>query len=578
MVSKLQPGLLIVVCSAIFVPISHAQTLRALILDGRNEHDWKTTTPILQQILESTGRFQVDVSTAPDRREPYGDWSPQFSEYNVVVSNFNDSDVWPEAVRENFVQFVRGGGGFVTVHSANNSFGDWPEYMELVGLGLRGAEYGERLFFDDSGKLVRVPQAEGVSSGYGPHHSFHVTLRESQHPIVVGLPQRWLHKHDELTHGLRGPARNLTILATAFSAKNKGGTGVHEPMMWVIPYGEGRVFSTMLGHSPYALTCAGFVSTLQRGTEWAATGQVTLPEPTILPRSEQVTTWPAPDGSPIALAAADEPADDASSRPTETVRVAGIILKWVRGNKQLNFDRIELLIREAAAGGAKMIVTTECFLDGYAVRDKSIPVDTYRAMGERVPDGEFFSKLAELADELGVYLALGLHEDRGREHYNTAALIGPDGKLAGRYHKHRLGHEVDRHTPGTEFPTFETPYGKVGMMICADRGRHFVWKGLTDSGADFLFCLSGGSFGPVKNDNGVALLSGIYKKHTIFVHPAEFLVTSPEGATVDLALFGDPTQLYPSLLVAEEDIDGPRDLKKICYFDLPIATTGNDTE
>ena len=571
MSARITRALLVIACIAGLTSASHAQKLQALIIDGRNEHDWKTTTPILKQILESSGRFQVDVSTSPNRREPYGEWSPRFSTYDVVVSNFNDPELWPESVRNRFVEFVRGGGGFVAVHAANNSFGDWAEYTEMVGLGSRGAGDGDRLHFDNAGKLKRTPVGQGPGSGYGPQHEFVITVRKRQHPIVRGLPERWLHAHDELTHALRGPARNLTILATAFAASDKGGTGDHEPMMWVIPYGKGRVFSTMLGHSPFAMSCAGFVATLHRGAEWAATGQVTLPIPAALPRSDRVTTWPAPADSPIALAAANVPPAVASEPPVRTVRVAGIVLKWIRGSKQRNYERIESMIREAAAGGAKIIVTTECFLDGYAVRDKSIPIDSYRAMGERVPDGEYFRNLAGLARELRVYLALGLHEDAGKEHYNTAALIGPDGKLVGRYHKHRLGHEVDRHTPGTEFPTFKTEWGTVGMMICADRGRHFVWKGLCDNSADFLFCLSGGSFGPVKNDVGMQLLSGIYNKHTIFVHPAEFLVTGPQGSALALQMFGEPTQGPDALLVSKDEIDGPRDQKNVCYFDLPVG-------
>ena len=73
--------------------------LRALILDGRNYHDWRTTTPILTKILQDTGLFQVDVSTAPPRTGPYGDWHPDFSAYDEVVSNFSDSELWPEPLR-----------------------------------------------------------------------------------------------------------------------------------------------------------------------------------------------------------------------------------------------------------------------------------------------------------------------------------------------------------------------------------------------------------------------------------------------------------------------------------------------
>src|SRR5688572_761787 len=50
---------------------------------------------------------------------------------------------------------------------------------------------------------------------------------------------------------------------------------------------------------------------------------------------------------------------------TSTVRVAGLVLKWVRADKEANFRRVEPMIREAATHGALIVCTTECFLDGY---------------------------------------------------------------------------------------------------------------------------------------------------------------------------------------------------------------------
>ena len=119
-----------------------------------------------------------------------------------------------------------------------------------------------------------------------------------------------------------------------------------------------------------------------------------------LPRNN--VAWAAPLAllilfSPIARAA------DEATRPfpkPQTVRVAGIALKWLRGDKEANYQRIEPRIREAAAHGAQIVCTTECFLDGYAIADKSIPLEQYRALGELIPQGEYFRKLAGLAKEL----------------------------------------------------------------------------------------------------------------------------------------------------------------------------------
>jgi predicted amidohydrolase len=261
------------------------------------------------------------------------------------------------------------------------------------------------------------------------------------------------------------------------------------------------------------------------------------------------------------------------SLPTDTVRIAGIVLKWVRANRELNYRRIEPMIREAAANGAQIVVTSECFLDGYAVRDKEMPVEQYFALGEPIPGGEYFQKLAGLARELGIYLAIGVHEACGQTHYNTAALIGPDGQLVGKYHKHKLGHEIDRHVPAPEgaFPAFPTRYGTVGMLICADRSRPDIFQGLCANGADFIFCLSGGAFGPEKNDPAMQARSRDIARYIIFVHPAQFLVTAPDGAIRDTQMLGDPARARETTVVREDEIGGERDRNRVCYFDLPLG-------
>lgn len=247
-----------------------------------------------------------------------------------------------------------------------------------------------------------------------------------------------------------------------------------------------------------------------------------------------------------------------------TVRVAGVVLKWIRGDKAANYRRAEPMIREAAAGGANIVCTTECFLDGYAIADKSIPLDTYRALGEEIPDGPYFQKLSNLAAELHVYLIVGMLEADGDERFNTAAMIGPDGKLIGRYHKQRLGHESVRNTAGKVSSVFETRFGKSGVMICADRRYPDVVSGFCRRGADFLICPSGGMFGPKRNDPILQAQSRENRRHLVFVHPAEFLVTGPDGSIAKRTILGD------RLFLAAEDVDTEADSKRVFYFDLPL--------
>ena len=265
--------------------------------------------------------------------------------------------------------------------------------------------------------------------------------------------------------------------------------------------------------------------------------------------------------------AADEP--DRTKATTPSVRVAGIVLKWIRADKRANFRRAEPMIRKAAAEGAKIVVTTECFLDGYAIADKSIPLKTYRALGEPIPEGEYFKRLAALADELNVYLVAGMLEAHGEKRYNTAVLMGPGGKLIGRYHKQKLGHESVRNTPGKESLVFQIPYGRVGLMICADRTEPAIVRRFVDRGAEFLICPSGGMFGPKRNDPIVQSRSRENKIHVIFVHPAEFLVTGPDGSILDRTILGD------RLLIAPQQAGKEKDQDRVFYFDLPLDRRGS---
>lgn len=267
-----------------------AEKLKALIVDGQNNHNWQATTPHLKKALEDCGLFTVEVATSPPKGEDLSGFQPAFADYDVVVSNYNGQP-WPEATQQALVEYVRGGGGLVIVHAANNAFPSWKEYNEMIGLGWRRPDFGARVTYNDEAKIVRTEKGEGPGAGHGPQHEFPVVIRDAEHPITRGLPREWMHAKDELYHGQRGPAANMKILATAYSAPDNRGTGAHEPMLWVIPYGQGRVFTSVLGHADYSMECVGFITTLQRGAEWAATGKVTQTHvPKDFPTAKEVST------------------------------------------------------------------------------------------------------------------------------------------------------------------------------------------------------------------------------------------------------------------------------------------------
>ncbi len=253
--------------------------ISVLIVDGQNNHKWQQTTPLIEQILEGCGRFTVDVATSPPKGGDLSKFAPTFSDYDVVVSNYN-GEPWSDMTQLSFQQFVSEGGGFVCVHAANNSFPKWKAYNRMIGLGGWGGRTekdGPYVRWQEDQKRFTRDQSPGKGGAHGKRVPFLVVVRDGDHPITNGLPGSWMQTEDELYGMLRGPAENMHVLATGFSAPATGGSGQHEPLLMTIGFGDGRVFHTTLGHDAHAMRGLPFQITLQRGTEWAATGEVTLP-------------------------------------------------------------------------------------------------------------------------------------------------------------------------------------------------------------------------------------------------------------------------------------------------------------
>ncbi|HOW71381.1 MAG TPA: ThuA domain-containing protein [Phycisphaerae bacterium] len=250
--------------------------INVLILTGANNHDWQATTPVIKQIFEGNARFAVaDVITDPAKCD-----SATFAKCDVVVSNWSaypamTGHQWGVAAEKAFVDFIKSGHGFVAIHAASATSQDWPELQQLLGLtwGLD-------------------------KTAHGAYHTLKVTVEDHDHPITKGMPDFWIT--DELWHNMVClSGQSIHTLCKAWSEPEFSGTGKFEPVLVPTQLGTGRGLNIVLGHDAAAMRNLAWQTLLLRGTEWAATGQVTLPIPEHWPDSsaEAVVTGVDPDAA-----------------------------------------------------------------------------------------------------------------------------------------------------------------------------------------------------------------------------------------------------------------------------------------
>jgi hypothetical protein len=244
--------------------------IQTLIITGQNGHDWKGTTPLLRKALEDTGRFEVRVT-----EEFRGAGPETLAPYDLVVLNYYERRLanlrWGDRADNALLDFARSGKGVVVYHFSVAAFDGWTEYEKLCAANWR-------------------PN----NGHHSAAHDFKVDIKDPDHPITRGLKMSFPQPKDELYANLRWqPAETYHVLATAWDEHSlyQGkarqpipGDGIHQPMLWTLSYGQGRIFTTVLGHDVPAVQTPAFVVTFTRGAEWAATGNVTLPIPPELAR------------------------------------------------------------------------------------------------------------------------------------------------------------------------------------------------------------------------------------------------------------------------------------------------------
>ena len=241
---------------------------------------------------------------------------------------------------------------------------------------------------------------------------------------------------------------------------------------------------------------------------------------------------------------------DQTEQTISRIRIASTSVIPEKWDKEGNWKRIESLVRKAVAeGSADVVVTPEGALDGYVINEvnaekdpekKDALVSKFIELGEPV-DGPYIRRACSLADELDIFLVLGFLERREELLLNTVILIDPDGDVIGRYSKTHFaqGYTINPscYNPGNDYPVFNTPFGKVGMLICYDRQLPEPTRIMAIKGAQVMFYPSYGSYTDEQGWNTVLMRTRAYENEipVVFSHPFQSLLIDEDG---DIRAFG----------------------------------------
>jgi len=237
--------------------------------------------------------------------------------------------------------------------------------------------------------------------------------------------------------------------------------------------------------------------------------------------------------------------------------VAALKVMPAAGDSAVNYSRFEQMARQAAAAGADLVVTPECYLDGYMGSPKFRPGMTREKMLQshsEAIDGPVLRKVAALARELKVHILFGFSERRGERLFNTVALFLPNGSLGGRYSKsHPLPGEF--YDAGGELPVFDTALGRMGVLICFDRQPPENARILALKGAQFIVVPA---FGKIREamDEDVMMQSRAHENGIYIIYNSQHnaFVAGPDGVITDQARSDHRDMLFFGRVVLDERI------------------------
>lgn len=259
---------------------------------------------------------------------------------------------------------------------------------------------------------------------------------------------------------------------------------------------------------------------------------------------------------------------DASGQAPDWLRLGLLTAMPVKWDVEANWNTFQRTLEAHASDGIDLAVTPECFLDGYAVADKEWTRERFEAIAQHPEKSPYLARLRDLARKHRVFILFGYTENRGGRFFNTALLVDRDGRTVGRYDKTHLQDHDLRFSPGEDLPVFETPWGKLGVLICADRRWPETSRVLRLRGALLVLIPSYGMWHEA-NEWWMRTRSYENENFLAFAHPNVAFVANPRGEILAKLQTNLPAMLVCDLNLTEVTGDKHlRDRRPELYRDL----------
>lgn len=223
----------------------------------------------------------------------------------------------------------------------------------------------------------------------------------------------------------------------------------------------------------------------------------------------------------------------------------GVPPKW---DVKANWDTFEKLFLAHVDQGLDIVVTPECHLDGYAAAARDWTPEKFAAIAQDVKSSPYIRRVRELAEKHSTGVLFGFTEVADGKYYNCALMIDRNGAIVGHYHKTHLQNHDLRFSPGEDLPVFDTPWGKTGVLVCADRRWPETAREVRLKGARLTLIPS---YGMWHLDNEWWMRTRSYENENFlaFVHPNVAFVTDPRGKVV-----AKLQSNVPGMLVVDVDL------------------------